>query len=66
MNTSGFSVTCKVTLKCYVTAETEVLVTMLGPLGGLLGIEQRSKPTLSLMPYFSLSIKDMNLLVRLV
>ena len=81
MNAHGFSVTCNVTLKCYVTAETSPGNYARCTECGLLCNEKCSKPTLSLchcfswkkspqfgnkMLYFSLSIKDMNLLVRLV
>ena len=75
MNAYGFSVTCNVTLKCYVTAEmspgnyarcavwTSLWWEMFESyfVIAFLGRKSRNK-----ILYFSLSIKDMNLLVRLV
>ena len=75
MNAYGFTVTCNVTLKCYVTAETSpgnyvrVDFFVMRNVWNLLChcFSWKQSPQLgNKILYFSLSIKDMNLLVRLV
>ena len=78
MNAYGFVVTCNVTLKCYVTAETSpgnyarYAVQTSFEMRNVRNLlchcfSWKKSPQLgNKILYFSLSIKDMNMLVRLV